>query len=70
MLVIVNGERQPKRIYCTMLRYVSMLITFWMHLILFTKFRGKLEVGFIFSNANSSAMYVCIHSGFLYNQWG
>ena len=72
MLVIGNGERQPvKRIYCTMERCISTLITFWMHVILFTEFGGRLEVGVIFPNANPAVIYTSMSQlGFLYSQWG
>lgn len=62
MVVIGNGERQAvKRICCTMEKCVSTLITFWMQVILFTEFGGRLEVGFILPNANPAVIYTCLH---------
>lgn len=40
---------------------ISTLITFWVHVILFTELGGRLEVGFIFPNANPAVIYICLH---------
>jgi len=62
MLVTGNGERQAvKRTHCVTERCKSGLITFWMHVILFTEFGGRIEVGFIFPNAIPTVIYTCLH---------